>query len=166
MDIFVRNASLEDGDGITTLLGMSYPTLMHGSYEDSILNTALPMMTVAQPVLLRSDSYYVAETATGTFVGCGGWTKERPGDSEILAGVAHIRHFGVHPEWARRGVGRAIYARCCKDATAAGLEKFECYSSINGEVFYAALGFKRLEEIVVEMPDGGSFPSVHMIALI
>ena len=62
MDIFVRNASLEDGDGITTLLGMSYPTLMHGSYEDSILNTALPMMTVAQPVLLRSDSYYVAET--------------------------------------------------------------------------------------------------------
>ena len=139
---------------------------MRGSYEESILNTALPVMTVAHPVLLRSGSYYVAETATGTFVGCGGWTKERPGDREILAGVAHIRHFGVHPEWARRGVGRAIYARCCEDATVAGVEKFECYSSINGEVFYAALGFKRLEEIVVEMPDCGSFPSVHMVALI
>jgi len=166
LDVLVRIASVEDGDGITTLLGASYPALMRGSYEDSILNAALPAMTIAQPALVQSDSYYVAETATGSLVGCGGWTKERPGDGEISAGVAHIRHFGVHPEWIRRGIGRAIYTRCCEDAKAAGVDKFECYSSINGEPFYAVLGFERLEEFVIEVSDGVSFSSIHMVVTI
>jgi N-acetylglutamate synthase-like GNAT family acetyltransferase len=164
LGFLVRIASVEDDDGVTALLGTSYPTLMRGSYEDTVLNAALPFMTVAQPALLQSDSYYVAEISKGTIVGCGGWTKERPASGEITEGVAHIRHFGVHPEWARRGIGRAIYARCCEDATAAGIGRFECYSSINAESFYAALGFERLEEIILEMPGGISFPSIHMLA--
>ena len=157
---------MNDSDGVTTLLRMSYPALMRGAYEDSILDAALPAMTVAQPALLRSGSYYVAETAKGILVGCGGWTRERPGSGEISAGVAHIRHFGVHPKWTRRGVGRAIYARCRYDAKAAGVTEFECYSSINGESFYAALGFDPLKKIDVEMLDGIRFPSVQMIATI
>lgn len=164
LDFFIRIASVEDGDDVTALLGLSYPTLMHGSYKDSILNAALPFMTVAQSALLRSDRYYVAEISKRIIVGCGGWTKERPGRGKIMEGVAHIRHFGVHPEWARRGIGRAIYARCCEDATSAGIGKFECYSSINGESFYAALGFERLEKTVLEMPGGVSFPVIHMVA--
>ena len=139
---------------------------MRDAYEDLILDAALPAMTVAQPRLLRSGSYYVAESAKRTIVGCGGWTKERPGNGEILEGVGHIRHFGVHPEWTRCGVGQAIYARCCGDAKAAGLTNFECYSSLNGEAFYAALGFEQLKKMDVEMLNGITFPSVHMVTTI
>ena len=121
-------------------------------------------MIAAQPGLLQSGSYYVAEASDGAIVGCGGWTKERPGSREIIAKVGHIRPFGVHPDWIRCGVGTALYARCELDARAAGLSQFECYSSLNGEAFYSALGFRRLAEIEVDMFDGLRFPSVHMVA--
>ena len=164
MDVAIRIASPRDRDSVTTLLRMSYPTLMRHAYELSILEAALPSMTVAQPTLLQSGSYYVAETAKESIVGCGGWTRERPGTREISPGVGHIRHFGVHPEWTRRGVGRAIYDRCRTDAKTAGLKRLECYSSLNGEAFYAAVGFESLDRMDVAMPDDVDFPSVHMVA--
>ena len=51
-------------------------------------------------------------------------------------------------------------------AKKAGVTKFECYSSINGEAFYAALGFERLEVIKVKMINDIDFPSVRMLATI
>ena len=155
-----------DRDSVTMLLRRSYPTLMQGAYEDSLLEAVLPAMTVAQPSLLGSGTFYVAETAIGIIAGCGGWTRERPGSGEISPGLAHIRHFGVHPEWTRQGVGRALYTRCRQDAKDAGIREFECYSSINGEAFYAALGFERDGVIDVEIRDGLSLPSVRMTASI
>ena len=137
---------------------------MRPAYDAKLLEQVLPRMTVAQPGLLLSGSYYVAETSDGTIVGCGGWTKERPGTNEIKADVGHIRHFGVHPDWTRCGVGKALYARCKLDARDAGLSQFECYSSLNGEAFYSALGFRRLAQIDLDMFDGLRFPSVHMVA--
>lgn len=164
--IIVRIASPADHDNVSSLLLASYPTLLRGAYEDALLDAVLPAMTAAQPALLESGSYYVAETAAGFVVGCGGWTRERPGDGEVQEGLAHVRHFGVHPEWTRQGIGGAIYARCREDAKKAGVTKFECYSSINGEAFYAALGFERLEVIKVKMINDIDFPSVRMLATI
>jgi GNAT superfamily N-acetyltransferase len=164
--VSIRTASSDDRNGVTALLKASYPALMRFAYDDSILNVALPFMTVAQPTLLQSGSYYVAESIGGLIVGCGGWTKERPGSSEVRPGLGHIRHFGVHPDWTRRGVGQRIYLRCEEDARVEGMKKLECYSSLNGEAFYAALGFSRLGKIEVEMPDGVNFPSIHMVAKI
>jgi N-acetylglutamate synthase-like GNAT family acetyltransferase len=162
--VSIRTASSNDRDGVTNLLKESYPALMCHAYDDSILKAALPLMTVAQPTLLQSGSYYVAETTDGLIVGCGGWTKERPGSSEIRPGLGHIRHFGVHPHWTRRGIGHRIYARCVKDAKSEGVQRLECYSSLNGEAFYLALGFESSGRIEVEMADGIRFPSVHMLA--
>ena len=123
-------------------------------------------MTVAQPQLLESGTYYVAESSEGRIIGCGGWTRERPGTSEIRESVGHIRHFGVHPGWTRCGVGKALYARCELDAQGAGIAQFECYSSLNGEQFYSALGFRRLAQIDLHMFDDIHFPCVHMVASI
>ena len=160
----VRVSTLDDSAKISSLLQASYPELLRPAYDAKLLEKVLPRMTVAQPGLLESGSYYVAETSDGAIVGCGGWTKERPGTGEITAKVGHIRHFGVHPDWTRRGVGKALYRRCELDARDAGLSQFECYASLNGEPFYAALGFKRLAEIELDMFDELRFPSVHMVA--
>ncbi len=160
----VRVSTLDDSAKISSLLQASYPELMRPAYDAKLLEQVLPRMTVAQSRLLESGSYYVAEASGGAIVGCGGWTKERPGTGEIMAKVGHIRHFGVHPEWTRCGVGKALYTRCELDARDAGLSQFECYASLNGEAFYAALGFRRLAEIDVDMFDGLRFPSVHMVA--
>lgn len=160
----VRVTSPDDSAGITTLLRASFPELMRSAYNPAVLSRVLPQITVAQPGLLESGTYYVAETSDEVIIGCGGWTRERPGSSDITANVGHIRHFGVHPDWARRGVATAIYRRCRNDARDAGLSRFECYSSLNGEAFYAAQGFRPLARIELDMSNGLRFPCVHMIA--
>lgn len=162
--VSIRMATLHDGDGVTGLLGLSYPTLMRDAYDDAVLDSVLPWMTVAQPALLRSGSYYVAEATAGIIVGCGGWTKERPGSGKVRPRLGHIRHFAVHPDWTRQRIGQRIYARCVEQAKSSGIETFECYSSLNGEAFYAALGFESTGRIDVEMSGGVMFPGIRMLA--
>ena len=149
MEFAVRVARPEDAEGVSRLLQASYPELMAAAYDAQSLAPVLGLMTRANPALLSCGTYYVAESA-GVVVGCGGWTRERPGTATVEAGLGHVRHFGTHPGWIRRGVGRAIYARCESDARAAGVEAFEAMSTLNGESFYRALGFERIREIDVE----------------
>ena len=157
----IRTARQDDLAAIERVLAASYPVLMAGAYEPALLARALPMMIRAQPRLVGSGTYYVAE-AEGEIVGCGGWSPEAPDRPGSVPGVAHIRHFAVSPDWIGRGVGRALYRRCEERAGRAGIRLFECYSSLNGEPFYRALGFTRLAVIEVPMTPGTSLPSIHM----
>lgn len=159
----VRVSTPDDSAPVSSVLRASFPQLMRPAYDPLLLEKVLPRMTVAQPGLLESGSYYVAESSEGKIVGCGGWTRERPGTGEIDVNVGHIRHFGVHPDWTRCGVGKALYARCELDARKAGLSQLECYSSLNAESFYSALGFRRLAQIELHIFDDVHFPSVHMV---
>jgi hypothetical protein len=59
-------------------------------------------------------------------------------------------------------VGRLIFERCAADAHAEGFGLFEAWSSLNGESFYASLGFRRLELIQTPMPGGVMFPAIRM----
>lgn len=161
LDVHVRIAGAADEAAVERVLRASYPALMAGAYDQALLARVLPMMTSANVKLLASGTYYLAET-NGEAVGCGGWSMEEPGTGSVLPGVAHIRHFGVAEGWAGRGIGRALYARCEADACIAGARLFECYASLNGEPFYAALGFTPFERISVPMGSAATFPSVHM----
>jgi N-acetylglutamate synthase-like GNAT family acetyltransferase len=147
----VRTAEPTDESAVNQLLEASYPALMKRGYDAAVIRAALPMMTKSNPALLASGTYYVAITNDEEIVGCGGWTKERPGSEETASGLAHIRHFGTHPKWVRQGVGRSIYARCEADAAKAAIGRFECYASVNAVGFYAALGFRRVREMSVPM---------------
>jgi N-acetylglutamate synthase-like GNAT family acetyltransferase len=163
--IRVRVASLDDIDAVDEILQLSYPILMAPGYTKEVLARALPLMVRANPALLRSGTFYLAEQAPdGAVAGCGGWTFERPGESgaPIDPTVAHIRHFATHPDWIRRGVGRALLDRCIAEARAAGVHRLECYSSLVAEPFYAALGFTFVERLMVEMGPGITLPSVRM----
>ncbi len=126
------------------------------------MNALLPLIAKANPALLSSGTYYLAESDDSSAVGCGGWTHERPGSGEIENGLAHIRHFATHPGWVGRGIGRALYDGCQAEARASGAKRFECYASFNAEPFYAALGFKRVGPIDVKMPGGLIMPSIVM----
>ena len=150
MHFEVRVARPEDAEGVDRLLQASYPELMASAYDAQSLAPALKLMTRANPKLLGSGTYYVAEDS-GLVVGCGGWTRERPGKGTVEPHLGHIRHFGTHPDWVRRGVGKTIYRRCEATARAAGVSTFECYSSLNAENFYRALGFNRIREIEIEL---------------
>jgi N-acetylglutamate synthase-like GNAT family acetyltransferase len=157
----IRVATPEDFPGVDALLRASYPTLMAAAYEPSILEPALRLMARANPRLLACGTYYVAE-AGELIVGCGGWTREYPGSTHVQPELAHLRHFGTHPQWTQRGIGRAIYQRCETAARAAGMCAFECHASLNGEPFYAALGFLAIEKFEAQLGPDVRLPSVLM----
>lgn len=159
--IRVRVAAPEDKDAVRAILVDSYPPLMAGAYEPALLAQVMPRIIRPHPRLLASGRYYLAE-ANGEAVGCGGWSFEQPGGDKIEPGRAHLRHFATRREWIGRGVGRALYDRCAAEAGAAGAGAFEVWSSLNGEPFYAALGFARIGRIDVEMGPGLTLPSIRM----
>ncbi|MFL6844576.1 MAG: GNAT family N-acetyltransferase [Allosphingosinicella sp.] len=158
----LRVATPGDHDAVATVLGASFPALWAGVYPPELLASALPFTTRPHPPLLASGRYYLVESEAGAPAGCGGWSGHPPGSEEADFRRAHIRHFATHPDFIRRGVGRLLYERCEADARAVGFRTLECYSSLNGEAFYVALGFRRLEAIEVPMPGGIGFPSVRM----
>ncbi len=157
----VRIARPEDAAAVERVLKASYPVLMAPAYDAGLLALALPLMTTPQPRLLGSGTFYVCE-ADGRAVGCGGWSFEKPGTSDAEPGIAHIRHFATDRDWTGRGIGRLVYSRCERQARAAGVRVFECYSSLNGEDFYAALGFVRIGPIEIPMGRRIKLPSIHM----
>jgi N-acetylglutamate synthase-like GNAT family acetyltransferase len=110
---------------------------------------------------LPRGSYFVAETASGKLIGCGGWSRQLPGTGEISGNIGHIRHFATHSGWTGQGIGRALYDVCEAQASATGIAQFDCFASLNAEGFYAALGFERVDRIEVAMP-GVSFPGILM----
>ena len=161
MRIEIREALGEDRAAVEDVLRRSFAPLMAQAYDAGLLARALPLMTRAHPRLLGSGTYFLAE-ADGRAVGCGGWSLTAPGRDRIEPGVAHIRHFATAADFTGRGVGRRLYERCETQARAAGIARFECYSSRNGEGFYASLGFRRIALIGVAMGPDLLFPSIHM----
>ncbi len=135
---------------------------MASSYNEAVLIPALKLMTKSNPSLIRSGTFYVAALSNGLLVGCGGWSLEQPGTGNIQPNLAHIRHFATHPDWIRRGIGLAIYGACESAARLVGVKAFECYSSLNAEKFYTALGFQKIREFDIEFQPGIGLRTVMM----
>ena len=143
MHFTVTVATPEDDVAVGALLDASYPVLMQPAYDPVLLARALPLMTQANPALLASGTFYLAKTEHNLVIGCGGWTRERPGDGRVEDGLGHLRHFATHPAWIGRAVGRSIYEICEREARFAGRTRLACYASLNAEGFYAALGLQQ-----------------------
>jgi GNAT superfamily N-acetyltransferase len=143
----IRASNPADLDAVSALLAISYSTLCAGHYQSNTLSRVLPVIGVANPTLLASGTYYLAESETKKLVGCGGWTTTKPGSNEVFDGEAYVRHFATHPKWTRRGIGTALLNRCFVDARLIGIRKLHCFSSLNAEGFYQAVGFEAVGPI-------------------
>jgi predicted N-acetyltransferase YhbS len=157
----IRIAGPDDAGAVRDVLEDSYPALMAPAYDPTLLARVLPLIVQPHPRLLAEGTYFLAEM-DGEPVGCGGWSMWEASTKAVAPGLAHIRHFAVRTGWTKRGVGRALYARCEHDARAAGVRRFEVQASLNGEPFYAALGFVRIAPIEAPMAPGLTFPSILM----
>jgi N-acetylglutamate synthase-like GNAT family acetyltransferase len=158
--ISLRVAGPMDEPAVSSLLEASYIKLLARDYEPDLLAKLLPLVTKANSQLLTSEKFYVAQTELGEFIGCGGWSREQPGTDEIRQGEAHIRHFATHPNWIRRGVGRALLNRCIQDARNAAIKILECHSSLSAVDFYRASGFLVIRPIVMQSSPDVSTPGI------
>lgn len=162
MAVLVRQTSADDEEAVSALLEKSYSQLLRSAYEPDVLKRALPLITRSRPELLTCGTYYVAETDGGEIIGAGGWTRTSPTGHGETASNGNIRHFGTDPEHTGKGIGRALMERSLADAAVAGLSELNCYSTLNGEGFYKACGFERVEPLTITLPGNVSFPSIRM----
>lgn len=160
--ITIRPTTQADLAAVDALLAASYPTLLKRDYPPSVLVTALPLISRANPALLRSGSYYIAETPEGQALAAGGWTRSPPQGGVGRPEIGHVRHMATHPAHLRQGLAQAIVTRVLADALAAGVEWMICQSTRTAVPFYRAMGFRVRGEIVIALRPGITFPAVEM----
>jgi len=153
--VTIRLSTPADLAVLDALFARSYPKLLRPDYLPSVLVTALPLISRAQPSLLRSGTFYVAEMG-GAVVGAGGWTPRRQ------AGIGDIRHVVSDDRYTRRGVARAVLGRIFAAARAAGITLLNCKSTRTAVPFYQAMGFVTLGPVDIEMRPGIHFPAIQM----
>ena len=168
-----RLTSLEDIPALEKLIPLSVRALQAGFYSPAQMEAALGPVFGVDRQLIRDGTYFVVEN-DGVIVGCGGWSKRktmyggdrhRPGEDEALDSKrdsARIRAFFVHPDWARKGIGRSILLRCEADALAAGFTNAELVATLVGEPLYAKFGYAVMERYEAPMRDGLGLPVVRM----
>lgn len=144
---------------------MSARELSAQDYSGEQIEGALQGAFGVDTRLIADGTYFVAEVG-GTLVGCGGWSKRKTlfgGDnhqsrdaSELDPATepAKIRAFFVHPDWARKGIGREILARCESEAAVAGFRSFELLATLPGERLYAACGYTASPPLEHKLPSG------------
>ncbi|MEM6478087.1 MAG: GNAT family N-acetyltransferase [Pseudomonadota bacterium] len=155
MAISIRTATPRDTAAVDALLQRSYPRLLKADYPPSVLVAAIPAMTRARPSLMSSGTYYLALEGT-EIVGAGGWTRSR------RPGWGDVRHVVTDDRRLRAGIGRALMDHSFRKAKAAGLGALECWATLTAVGFYEAMGFERVEPMVVQLQGAIDFPAMRM----
>ncbi|MGH1330900.1 MAG: GNAT family N-acetyltransferase [Paracoccaceae bacterium] len=162
----IRTARPHDFDAVDRLLSRAYPALLRADYDRETLADILPLIARANPRLLASGTYYVAEGPGGALVGAGGWSWVGPQGGVGPADMAHIRHVVTHQDHTRLGIGRALMRHAMGAAKGAGARILHCQSTLTAAPFYRALGFDHIADIELHLCPGVSFGAVHLRAAI
>ena len=123
-------------------------------YPPSTLVLAVPLIARAQPRLLASGRFTLAE-ADGVPVGAGGWSPAGPG-------CAAVRHLVTDHRRVRQGIGRAVLGRAMAEARAEGVSEMVADATLTAVPFYAALGFRQIASVSVTLRPGIEFRAMRM----
>jgi GNAT superfamily N-acetyltransferase len=164
LTISLRRASPADLAAVDRLLSRSYPRLLAHDYPPSTLVLAVPRFARAQPELLASGRYFVAEDTAGRVLAAGGWSRRGPSGGPVSETTGHVRHVATDPAVVRQGVGRALMGRVMQDARGAGMQWLDCLSTRTAVPFYRALGFRDVHPVDLQLGAGIVFPAMRMLA--
>lgn len=168
-----RLALERDIPALEALVPLSARKLQSSYYSPAQIEAALGPIFGVDRQLIRDGTYFVVER-DGLVVGCGGWSRRRSlyggdggraGEDELLdpkRDAARMRAFFVHPEWARRGIGRSIMIACEQAIEQAGFRAVEIVATLAGEPLYAAFGYIVTERYEISMTGGLKLPVVRM----
>jgi len=169
----LRLADEGDIPALEMLIPLSVRALQAAHYSSAQMEAALGPIFGVDRQLILDGTYFVA-AHENQIVGCGGWSRRkamfggdrsRVGEDALLDPArepARIRAFFVHPQWARRGIGRGILASCEAAILAAGFQRAELVATLAGEPLYAAFDYAVVERYEVPMAGGQVLPVVRM----
>jgi len=159
----VRLAQPADVPSIRLLIRLACRELMPADYTTRQIESLLRYALDIDRQLIFDGTYYIAQWG-GRIAGVGGWSF-RPGflGEENQTGAprlspakdaATIRLFFVHPDFARRGIGRLLLSTCEGAAQRAGFGALELAATLTGAGLYAACGFEIVSRFDAKLPDG------------
>lgn len=174
MDFELRKAVESDFESMAELIAASVRGLARGIYDDRQIELSIKSVFGVDTDLIADRTYFVAE-AGDQLAGCGGWSKRRTlygassyaesRDPEMLdpaVDAAKIRAFFVHPDWARKGIGKAILEACESEARICGFASAEMMSTLPSIPLYTACGYRGDERVQVGVGEDISIECVRM----
>jgi GNAT superfamily N-acetyltransferase len=162
-----------DIPALEKLIALSARGLRADFYTARQIEGALGSVFGVDRQLIRDETYFVIEE-DGELIGGGGWSKRRTlfgsdhqtgrDDAELdpVTESARIRAFFIHPEWARRGLARAILHACENAIGDAGFSSIELAATLPGVPFYASCDYLSAESSDVPLNNGLMLPVVRM----
>ncbi|MDP9003864.1 MAG: GNAT family N-acetyltransferase [Verrucomicrobiota bacterium] len=169
----VRLARPDDIPRLETLIESSVRELQAPYYSTAQMDGALGSVFGVDRQLISDQTYFVIEE-NQAIIACGGWSKReslfgasaaRSREDALLDPTrdpARVRAFFVHPEHARRGLGRAILLACEEAIRTAGFRSIELVATLPGVPFYNAMGYQTGPGYEVPLVNGLSLPVVPM----
>jgi GNAT superfamily N-acetyltransferase len=149
----LRPAQNEDIDQIDHLISLSAHQLSRGYYSREQVEGALMGVFGVDTQLIKDQTYFVIEE-NGQMLACGGWSYRATlfGNDHLSARdprrldpeteAAKIRAFFVHPDHARRGLGKYLLQYCEQCAREAGFKKAELGATLPGKELYEKFGYQ------------------------
>ena len=174
MVITLRPAVDDDLPALTALIAASVRALSVGFYDAAQRESGLRYVFGVDTRLIADGTYFVLVDSSGTLAACGGWSRRRTlyggdqaksGPDDLLDPAtepARIRAFFVHPDFARRGLARRLFAHCRDAARAEGFTALELMATLPGVPLYLALGFSPVAREDARLPDGVVLPMLRM----
>lgn len=172
----LRLARESDIPALEILIPLSVRTLQAAHYSAAQMEAALGPVFGVDRQIVRDGTYFVA-LQQDQIVGCGGWSfrktlfggdRDRPGEDARLdpkRDAARIRAFFIHPDLARRGIGRSILVACEAALQKAGFQSAELVGTLTGKPLYASFGYTVVKHYEVSMSSGLTLPVVRMAKL-
>jgi GNAT superfamily N-acetyltransferase len=169
-----RLATDEDIPALESLIPLSARVLQAPYYTQGQIEAALGPVFAVDRQLIDDRTYFVVE-CDGKVVGCGGWSRriaqyggghpqygEKVGELDPQRDPARIRAFFVHPDYARRGIGRMLLTACEDALRSAGFHEALMVATLAGEPLYASAGYHVIERFDVAARDGVTLEGVRM----
>jgi N-acetylglutamate synthase-like GNAT family acetyltransferase len=175
MNYSIRKATLNDQAEIEQLIAESVRGLSNQDYDERQIELSIKTVFGVDTELIADETYFVVESDEKQIIGCGGWSKRKTlygasvysqsRDSELLnpeKDAAKIRAFFIHPDFARKGIGKAILEACEREAKAHGFTSAEMMATLPGVKLYAVCGYEGSEKIKVPVGEGIEIECVKM----
>jgi len=168
-----RTAVPADNSAIEDVMKVSARELSRSFYDARQIPSVERFIATLDRTLVEDGTYFVGAAAE-RIVACGGWSRRdklftgvgaQAGGARLLDPTrepARVRAMFVHPDWTRRGLGRAILEVCVDAARREGFRTLALMATRPGVPLYEAFGFVETERVVLTLPDGARLDGVAM----
>jgi len=170
MPFVIRRAVPRDVPALRSMQTRSIRELSLGFYDLHQVEAFLFYVGTVEESVVEERNYFVAEVG-GWLAGSGGWSTTSGNHLESTRGIPavvrepyipRVRSLFVHPDWARRGVGRRIMEVTENAIRSSGQYEVALDATLPGVPLYEALGYRSVMPVDLRLPDGTELRFHHM----